>query len=165
MLDRNQFLAALERETQICKHLHTKVKPEMLDYAPGPGSRNTLDLMRYIGVCACAPTAAVVANDWSGVREYQQRADTMSADEFPARLDAQLEDIRRQLGTVSDEDLRTRDTTLPWGETTPMGAALVNTSLAFLTAYRLQLFNHIKASGAPQLNTYNAWGGIDPPTS
>jgi hypothetical protein len=47
-----------------------------------------------------------------------------------------------------------------------LGAAIMNSSVKFLAAYRMQLFLYIKQLGRQELSTVQNWGGRDPaPTS
>ncbi len=163
MISKQDFLDSIRYEVQICKHLHSKLTPQQLDYRPGENMRTTLELLRYLTICGTIPTQAMLQEDWSIVSRYQEAASTMAAEEFPERMDAELKEIQELLAEVSAEDLRTRQVPLPWNVKAPLGASLVNLPLKFLTSYRLQLFNYVKASGAAQLTTYNAWLGKDKP--
>jgi hypothetical protein len=44
---------------------------------------------------------------------------------------------------------------------TTLGRALVETTLKWLTAYRMQLFLYAKASGNEKIGTANNWAGVD----
>ncbi len=94
MITTQQFLGSLGHETKILKHLHSKLRDGNLDYAPGENMRSTLELMRYLSWAASGPADALVHGDWSRVSRYQERASEMSAEEFPSRVDEQLETIR-----------------------------------------------------------------------
>ena len=163
MFTPRDFLASLAHETAILRHLHSKADPARAEWSPGEGHRNTIDLLRYISWCASVPVEALLAGDWSCATAAVERASTMTFDEFPARLDEQMEKIETLLAGVSDDDYLTREGKLPWGEPVKLGPGLVNTSLKFLTAYRLQFFQHVKSTSAPEIGTANAWMGIDRP--
>ncbi len=163
MLSKEQFLASLETEHQILNHLGSKVDANQLEYRPSDTMRTTLELMRYLTFCGVAPARAVIQNDWSVVGEYQAKAQEMAADQFENHLKLQFQEIHNLLEPVSARDLVSKEANLPWGVTTQLGAALVDTTLKFLTSYRLQLFCYLKASGNSELSTYNAWIGIDKP--
>ncbi len=163
MLNRDAFLESVAKETEICKHLATKIEDAGLTYTPGENMRETLDLMRYLTFAGAASADALVSKDWSVVGPYQEKASTMPAAEFPARMDAQLERIRDLVNSVPEAELETRDVPLPWGVDVKLGQGLVDTTLKFLASYRLQLFCYAKAAGARDLSTYNAWLGMDKP--
>ncbi|MEE8143630.1 MAG: hypothetical protein V3T77_11060 [Planctomycetota bacterium] len=163
MISKQQFLDSVAHEVKVCKHIHSKLTPGQLDYKPGENTRTTLELLRYLTFCGAGPTRALVQDDWSPISRYQEAASSMSAEEFPEKMEAQLKEIHELLADVSEEDLQTREAPLPWGVREPLGASLVNLPLKFLASYRLQLFSYVKASGATQLSTYDAWLGMDKP--
>lgn len=162
MLSKSQFLNLIDKETHVLKHLHGKLDDGDLDYRPAEGSRSTLELLQYLSHCAISPAHAIVHDDWSSIGARQEEAAQMTTDQFPARLDRQIAALRELLEGVSDEDLASRQVTLPWGEQMALGESLVNTTLKFFTAYRMQLFIYAKARGH-ELTTHNCWLGVDPP--
>ena len=164
MFSKKEFLESVAHEIHICKHLYGKLTPSGMDYRPGEKMRDTVELLRYLTFCGAAPTEALVHDDWSRIGPYQESASTMSGNEFPSRMDEQLKKIEETLGTITDADFE-RGCTLPWGATTPLGAALINLPLKFLASYRLQLFSYVKATGRPEISTHDAWLGVDTPQS
>ena len=162
MYTTQDFLDALAHETHILKHLHGKLSSRDMEYQIGEEMRTTLELMRYLSFCAVAPTDALVHSDWSKIGPYREEASTMPAEEFPARLDSQLEKTRELVAGLSESDLQ-REAQLPWPATMLLGKSLVNLPQTFISTYRLQLFTHVKACGHPELSTHNAWLGIDKP--
>lgn len=163
MISKQQFLDDVANEVRICKHLFTKLPPGSLDFRLGETMRTTLELLRYLSHCASTHVYNAIHNDWANVHLRNEAAAQMTAEEFPQRMDAQLEEIRRELAGISEEEIRTRIIQLPWGGETTFGSVLVQIAAKFLAAYRLQLFLHAKAAGASELNTYNCWMGVDPP--
>lgn len=164
MLTKEQFLASAATEIKICKHLYSKLTPEQLAYSPGEGMRSTLDTLRYLTYCGVVPASAVLRGDWEIAGKTAAATADMSAEEFPQRMDRQLQELTDLLGAVDDDELQSREVVLPWGATGLLGPVLVDTSLKFLTAYRMQLFLLAKASGSNALNTMNCWLGMDPPS-
>lgn len=165
MFSKEQFLDAMAGETKICKHLHGKLGDGRLDYKPGEGMRTTLELLQYLSYCAVVPMYAMVNDDWKSSGPRVERASTMTADRFPAAMDSQLAECQEIGAGLSTEELTSREVALPWGERVALGQSLVTLSLGFLTAYRMQLFIYAKASGRPELSTFNCWMGTDAPPS
>ncbi|MEM7165753.1 MAG: hypothetical protein AAF581_09830 [Planctomycetota bacterium] len=163
MLTRDAFLETCTEDLRICQHIATKLDANKLDYSPGEGMRNTLELMRYLTFVAAGPTEALIKNDWSVIARYQEEASTMEFADFATRMETQIERVAALLAGVDEDELLSREATLPWGKTIPLGYALVQTTLKFLTSYKLQLFCYAKASGATEMSTYNAWMGVDAP--
>ena len=162
MFDKNAFLASVAQETEICKHLQTKLTEASLDYTPGEAMRNTRELLGYLTICGVAPVQAMIGNDWSVVGPHMERAKNVTAENFVLAMDNQLRGIEAAITPLTEDDF-TRDAAFPWGGSTQLGTGLVDLPLKFLAAYRLQLFCYIKASGSSELNTFNAWLGMDKP--
>ncbi len=163
MFSRDDFLDAIATETRLCIHLHGKIDDDQLEYRPVDGMRTSLELLRYLTYAAAGPMDSLVHGTWDAMGARVEKASTMAAAEFPERMEAQLEECRKIVAGLSDEDLGNRRVTLPWGEEGILGPVLVSLCLRFLTAYRMQLFVYAKAGGHPELSTYNCWMGIDAP--
>ena len=163
MFSRDDFLQSVSHMINVCKHLQTKLPEGSDDYRLCDSMRSNVELLRYLSWCASGPIDALIHGDWGVIQRYQEAAATMTAAEFPEHMDRQLARVHELLEPLTDEDLRTRDATLPWGATVKLGKALVDTSIAFLSAYRFQLFCHAKTGGASELTTMNAWLGTDKP--
>ena len=160
MFDRQQFLASMRGETEICKHLYGKIPAGTLDYRPGENMRTTLELLRYLPLCGRVPTTCFIHDSWGNVKEMIATTATMDAAEFPARMDAQMKAVEDELAGVSDEDLLNRTVTAPWGGELALGQALIECSLKFMAAYRMQLFLYAKAAGASRCAAWPASGRI-----
>ena len=52
MLAKNDIRDLIFKEIDICLHLHGQVPEGGMDYRPTPDQRSTLELLRYISVCA-----------------------------------------------------------------------------------------------------------------
>jgi hypothetical protein len=165
MITKEQFLASIFHETAIIKHLHAKLTPEMLDFRPAKDIRSILEVLQYLTFCGILPAQALLKNDWSIFAASQAQAAKLTFEEIPAALDRQAQDIQTVVSDLTDEQLLNQDVLLPWGTKDKLGISLVNTSLKFLCAYRLQLFVSAKAAGLTQLNTANCWGGVDRPAA
>ncbi len=163
MFTKEDFLNSIAHEVHVCKHIFSKASPSQADYRPAEGIRSNLELMQYLSCSASLPTEALIKGDWSMASKAMEESSTMKWEEFPARMDAQLESVRSMIAAVPDEEFMTREAALPWGASVKLGAGLVDTSLKFMSAYRLQFFQNVKVSGAKDMNTANAWLGVDKP--
>lgn len=162
MLTCQQFLAVMDEEAAILKHLHSKLPAGAADYRPSEGQRTTLDLLRYLSMCGIAGTRGMLENNWDWYGDLKARAEAMSFAQFPEALDRQAAEVRTAFAGLSDPDLLTREAKYVTGEMLPLGQALVMAPLRWLTAYRMQLFLYAKACGAADLSTSNLWAGRDP---
>lgn len=161
MIRKNDLLDALLHECDIASHLHGKVSEDGWDYRPTPEQRSTLELLRYIAGCGIGSARAMIDGNWDGYKAAMDRASGMTPAEFPALMATQKSELRALLEGLDDAALETQEATLPWGEKVMLGRALLETTLKWLAAYRMQLFLYLKASGNKAIGTANNWAGVD----
>ena len=161
MIRKDDLLAALLHECHIASHLYTKVPEGAWDYRPGPTQRTTLELLQYLQGCGIGSARAMSEGSWDGYKAAMERAADMKPDAFPALMEKQKAELEAFFEGLDDAALETQEATLPWGEKVTLGRALLETTLKWMTAYRMQLFLYAKASGNDAINTANNWGGVD----
>lgn len=161
MITKKQVLDSFIQEANICKHLYGKLTAPMFDFRAAPNTRSTLELLQYLTICAVGPAKSLVHGNWEISKGYREEAAKMPAADFLKRMDQQIEEMKTLFGELLEADLINRDVTYPWGGGEKLGMALVNTSLKFITAYRMQLFLQAKMAGLSDLNTSNCWRGSD----
>jgi hypothetical protein len=83
----------------------------------------------------------------------------MSLDQVKAAFAAQSLLFSQLLAPCSDDYLRGE--LEMFGKRSSRGALAVSLVLCHYTAYRMQLFLYLKASGRTELNTLNLWIGRD----
>ena len=162
MLNKEQFLAAIDTEISIIKHLIQKIEATHLEYRPAENMRSTMELLQYLTFCGILPSKAAVEKNWDMAKSYMEKAAALTFEEIVPALDEQSKEMHLLLANVSEEQFQSEEITYPWGGTDKLGAGIVNMSLKFISAYKLQLFVYLKAAGLSDLNTMNAWLGQDP---
>jgi hypothetical protein len=161
MLTKDQVAASMLRECDICLHLFTKLGAESFGYRPGEGQRSTLELLRYLAICASAGLDCMAHGDWKRYAAHAEAVKDMAPEAFPDAMARQKEAIAAFFGGISEEALRTQSAPLPGGRgTQPLGEAILNGPFKWISAYKLQLFLYAKANGAA-IGTVNAWAGMD----
>jgi len=167
-MTKQQILASIKEENAILKHLFSKVKPEQLSFSPGENMRTTEALLRYITYCAVATInwydVFLMKRDKENTfQKYVDKADAMDIQKFPEALDEQYTEVEQILSNYSEEDLLKKKVNRIAGNECSLEEAIVNSSLRYLTAYRMQLFLYIKQNGQADIGTYNCWVGMDKP--
>jgi len=164
VLTKSELITLLQKEVRLLLHLTTKIDAAALDYRPAPKQRSTLELLRYLTTMgpALIRYAKGEPTDAATIAEETQAANLRNFDETVAALAAQSDLYADLLGAMSDDDLRGE---IMWVDGSPIsrGLFLVNYLFGQCTAYRLQLFLYLKASGREELNTMNLWLGADVP--
>lgn len=164
---KEHLLLNLERELILLKQLAPIIEEKDLSFRTNVKSRNTIELMRYLSGMGAAMMRWFVINDltkeeWEKIGAYRA---TLTIENFPARLDEQIEMIRNYMDMITDDDLLNKVIELPNKEQMPLGAAIINAPIKWLASYRMQLFLHLKMNGRPDLNTADAWRVKDAQTA
>lgn len=167
VLTKDELIGSLKDEVRILLHLASKVDPQRLDYRPTAKQRSTLELLQYLTIVGPIHLRTVA----SGVFDMDVRRDTWRAEEKAAAA-RDLEETKQEIGrlagmfsevigALSDDDLRAPMEM--FGQKASRGLWIVRLVLNHYTAYRMQLFLYLKASGREELNTMNLWVGMDAP--
>ncbi|HVT05150.1 MAG TPA: hypothetical protein VHL58_17435 [Thermoanaerobaculia bacterium] len=161
MITKDQLRDSLTRECDIASHLFTKLSPESYSYRPAPEQRSTVELLRYLAICATGAIRCMSEANWKLFSEYSERVKEMPAEGFPQMMALQKGEIEAFFDRASEEMLA-KEAPMPGGAVTaPLAVAILNGPLKWLAAYKMQLFLYAKASGATDLKTSNLWRGVD----
>jgi hypothetical protein len=165
VLTKNELIGALQHEVDILLHLASKVDPAKLDYRPTPKQRSLLELLQYLTIMGPIHLGAIKAGvfDMDAWRETWRReeaaAKARDLEQVKDAISKHSELIPDSIGSLSDADLRAEMEM--FGMKASRGSMLVNLVLCHYTAYRMQLFLYLKASGREELSTMNLWAGRD----
>lgn len=163
MITRDQLVAMMSRECDLCVHLHSKIPPGSMDFRFTPPQRSTAELLRYLSFIGLGAVRSMAAGNWEPYVALDKEAAKLDPKDFPAAMARQKAALRAALAEISDDDFRRKSFAQPWGVTVPLGQAIVELGYASLVAYRMQLFLHAKAAGNASIGTSNCWGGMDEP--
>lgn len=133
-----------------------------LAYRPRADQRSRLELLRYLSFCGIGGTLACIEGGFGSWKRLAERSEIMTAEELPAAMDRQRDEIAAALAPHSENDLATRRTRNPPGQERTLGHALLEVPLRFLVGYRMHLFLYARAVGA-DLWTPDAWYGFTMP--
>jgi hypothetical protein len=160
-MNKRQLIDSLAHETHVAKHLFSKLPhgQAALDYRPAPGQRSTLELMRYLACSGIGSAASALAGTFEAFMPHAKATEKMTAAELAAALDRQLVALKALIGGIPDADYEGKDLAIPPVVSGKTCEVLVNTTLKFMTAYRMQLFLYAKAAGAKEIDTWDCWRG------
>ncbi len=156
---KQHLLQNIEREIVLLKQLSAFIEEKDLEFRPTENVRSTIELMRYLSTIGAVMLRWFVDNDltpeeWVKIREHQK---TVSIKNFTTRLDEQLATVKAYMNRITEEDLLTKEITLPSKEVMPLGSAIINAPIKWLAAYRMELFVYLKQNGHTDLVTKHAW--------
>ena len=118
-------------------------------------------MLRYLAMCGIGGTLAMNDMHWEGYKAWEAKTADLTLEQIPAAIDHQADALRSYFGALSDEDFSTKKAKTPIGEEVPLGRALLEVPLKWMTAYRMQLFLYCKQAGNEDIWTPNCWAGVD----
>lgn len=160
MSHKENLFNVIEKEIELIKALSSKVTKEILPYAPLEGMRTTLEVMRYLTWCGASTITFFLLDDPSKAKEnytkFQEEAKSVTYENFKERMDMQFTIIKDCFEKISDEDLISKQVELPWKEPMVLGQAIMETTVKWLTGYKMQLYIYMKQNGI-KLDTGDCW--------
>lgn len=158
---KQQLLNSIEKEINICRRLYTKIDPAQINFRPKEGLRSTLELLQYLSVIISALPAYWLKKDDSDFNSFysslMKDSKEMPHEAFLNTMDKQWVSIKDLFTQITEEDLLKKEITYPWGATATLGEGIINTSVKWAAAYKLQLFLLIKLSHDINIGTADAW--------
>jgi hypothetical protein len=160
MTHKENLLNVIEKEIELIKTLSSKVTKEILDYAPMGGMRTTLEVMQYLTWCGSSTITFFLLNDPSKAKEnykkFQEESKTITPENFKESMNAQLVIIKDCFDKITDDDLINKDVELPWKEPMKLGQAIMETTVKWLTGYKMQMYLYMKQNEI-KLDTGDCW--------
>lgn len=158
-----QFLLnSILHEMKVIRRLATKIPSDQTDYRPKEGIRSINELLQYLSVCGTNTIAYWYRKDPSVdfrtfAGERAAKAKSINAHNFVAAMDEEITLITSLFDQITEEALLTKEVDYPWGEKAKLGEAIINTSVKWLTGYKVQLFLKLKLSSDQELKTPDLW--------
>jgi len=161
MYTKKDLIASLETEVRIIKHLASQLGEDHYEFKPTDSQRTVLELLQYLSFVAGTQTRAIIEGDVEVFKNNAFAAKSLTADEFEAKMDSEMNYMRDRINDLSNEDID--EEVELFGITASRGALLVEFPLKHLVAYRMQLFLYAKHAGLADLDTWDAWRGMSNP--
>ncbi len=154
-------------DLDIVQHLITKLPESAWVWRPKEGMRSTTELLQYLSFIGAANLQTYIDGGWLPenlvhLRAAREATASLTPADFHGALEDQKNKIKAIFADLSLDDLSTKTTIEPWGVESPLLYVLLNSTLKYLAAYRMQVFLYAKMNGA-EIGTLNNWRGIDPP--
>ena len=159
MITKDQYLAAVDHDFNVIRHLVAKLKESELDYRPTPAQRSTRELIQYLGVIFQGVAECLTDGDMGVFKRLAEESVTITLENFDERMAAQTAIFHDRISAFTDEQLAE---SVNLFSMQPRAMHLINGPLKFAAAYKTQLLTYMKQNGHPYLNTSNLWAGKDP---
>ena len=160
MITKQQILDDCRHETEIIKHLATKLPEGAFDWRPTPGQRTTLELMRYLTAAPEIAAVYCITGNWDHGQKMSEASEQVTAETFAGAMDRQLARVEEVLGDLDEAAASTKPAEMPWKAPTTQSACVLQTVLKSYVAYRMQLFLYGKQAGNAELHTLDCWAGV-----
>jgi len=158
---KDAILNNIIKEMQIVRRLSTKIPSDKVHYKHKEDVRSILEVLQYLTICGTGFVQYWYRKDQSDFQTFyvplRAKAATVTHETFLTAMDEQIALIKSLFANISEEDLLNKIVDYPWGDKAPLGEALIQTSIKWLAAYKLQLFSLIKHATDQKLTTPDAW--------
>ncbi len=161
MYTREEIWSSFVNEFRIIKHLAEKIPAGKEHHKPTEKQRTTLELLQYISRMGKGILRAILESNAEGFTRYTEASQGVTVENFQIAIDEQVREMKELFDLLTDEELA-KELTL-WGMTEKKSMFVLN-ALKMVTAYKMQLFLYIKASGNESIGTSNLWAGMDMPS-
>ncbi|MCB9894698.1 MAG: hypothetical protein H6839_09625 [Planctomycetes bacterium] len=163
MITRDELIGSMLEEIRICKFLAAKIPGDRVDWRPTANQRSVLELLRYITRAGEGFTTTLVYGNRDHADRLLKRAEGTTLANFDRVMDEQAANLKAMIGGLSSDRLTNERKSMPWGgPEMSLAAAIMNSGVKFLAAYRMQLFLYLKLLGKCELGTAECWAGREP---
>jgi hypothetical protein len=159
------LLESMMHEYMLMEHLFGKLPLHAMDWRPGEKMRSTRELLQYLSFIGSAMAELFINGGWSEKENFakwqahSQASRQRAPEQFIEAISLEKKKINDLVGPLTEADLE-RETGFVLGKRGPLASGLLDHTLKYLTAYRMQLFLYAKMNGA-EISTANNWNGID----
>jgi hypothetical protein len=161
MITPTQLNALISKDIDIIISLSKNVTEEMLAYKPKENMRSMQELMSYLTGCGYNFQSYWMTDGSKTTQEFftELRATLplVTLDNFEERMLLEKENISKLIHSLSIEEFNTKMVKYPWGAEAPIGMAMIETSVKWLTAYKYQFLMYIKMCSDVELGTKDVW--------
>jgi hypothetical protein len=149
------------KEMKIIRRLSTKIPVDKHDFRPTESVRSINELLQYLSNCGTGFIRFWYKKDDRDLRtffaELNAQAKTVTPENFADVMDKQIEMVNTLFDGITEDDLINKEVEYPWGEKAKLGEAIIETSIKWLTGYKMQLFMKLKLTSDEKLTTPDLW--------
>lgn len=165
MISKKTYIAKLENEIRILKHLASKATtPELLNFKFSDKQRTTAQWFAYLALVWVAGTKDIINDDASGFEMFADSIESFDMKDFSTIMDKNLSDMVAIIESATEEKLA--EEKIMFGRFTDTRAShMLSLVYNWHVAYKTQIFLQLKAAGLTDIGTMNLWGWMDAPTA
>ena len=153
---------SLVKDLKVLKRLSGKIPLDQMSFRPKENVRSIEELLQYLSFSATAILQYWLENpDGAEFRaffaEVSEASKNIKPDTYPEVFDKQIELVNNLFQKITEEDLTQKEVKHPAGITYKLGEGIIETSIKWLSAYKMQLFLYIKITTDHELTTPDLW--------
>ncbi len=158
MITKEQFTESLLKEITIIRHLASKIKEDQLTHRPTENQRSLGELLQYLSYVFATTIERLQTGDASVYMSKVEEAKNTTLENFDVKMAEQEIRIRELMSSMTESQLAEE---VDFYSVQSRAMHLLNGVLKWATAYKMQLFLYMKATGYFDLSTLNLWVGMD----
>lgn len=160
-MNKHYIQNSIIKEMSIIKRLSTKLPIDMINYQPHQNVRTAIDLLQYLSICGTSMLGFWLDEHQLDFKGYfdavRLKASSTTKENFVSKMDEEITLVEKYFSSITDEELKSKMVTLPGGNQEALGVAILESSVKWLTAYKMQLFLYVKMSTGAELKTPDLW--------
>lgn len=148
------------KELRLIKRLSSKISAGTEDFRPKENVRSIIELLQYLSGCGTGMIQFGLSGETEArpfLLKLRENAPKVTLENAPSIFDAQIDLVNKLFDSITEEDLLTKTVTYPWGTTDSFGKVILETSIKWLTGYKMQLFIYLKQVSHEALSTPDLW--------
>ena len=148
------------KELKLIKRLATKVPAGTEDYRPKENMRSIIELLQYLSGCGTGMLRFWNSNETEArpyLMKLREAAPKVTLENSAEIFDNEIARVNELFDTITEEEIATKEVMYPWGATDTLGIAIIETSIKWLTGYKMQLFLAIKVVSEEEISTPDLW--------
>ena len=151
---------SIVKELKIIKRLSTKVPAGTEDFRPKENVRSMIELLQYLSNCGTGMLQFWQSGETEPrpyLMKLRESAPIVTLENATAIYDAQIDLVNELFANITEEDLLNKEITFPAGTKGLLGEGIIETSIKWLTGYKMQLFLYLKEVSDEALSTPDLW--------
>lgn len=153
---------SLVKDLKVLKRLAGKIPLDQMSYRPKDNLRSIEELLQYLSFSATAILQYWLENPEGAefrafFTEVSAASKSIAPESYPEVFENQVQLVNKLFEKITEEDLTQKEVKHPAGLTYKLGEGIIETSIKWLSAYKMQLFLYIKMTTDQELTTPDLW--------
>ena len=149
------------KDLKVIRRLTTLITPYTIDYRPDDHLRSIQEVLQYLSSCSTNIIRFWYSKNQSDPRGFltqlRKKDPIVTLENAISIFDAQIVLVDELFANITEDDIQNKEVVYPWGGKGTLGEGIIETSIKWLAAYKMQLFITIKIASGKDLKTPDLW--------